>query len=151
MITKSHIAANFPASVHTGILQGHRNSSVGDMDSSDASPWSLSFQLPCFLCSGARDAALGPTSHLLCWPVVAEAGRGSRSKCRAAAPGPLQGQRWECREAEERLHHEAVTRQAQSIRKGCHPCRLGNRVVLRTTITHQTPLAAAVAADLLFS
>lgn len=59
---------------------------MGDMGSSDASLWSLSCQLTSFLRSGARDAALGPTSHLLPWRVVAEAGRGSRSKCRACGP-----------------------------------------------------------------
>lgn len=31
------------------------------------------------------------------------------------------------------------------------PARLGNRIVLRTSITHQTPFAAAVTADVLFS
>lgn len=42
VITKSHIAANFPASVHTGILQWHRNSSMRDVGSSDAS-WPTPF------------------------------------------------------------------------------------------------------------
>lgn len=56
-------------------------------------------------------------------------GQGAEAEASAepAALGPSQGQRWECREAAERLHHSAVTRQPQGIRKGCHPCRVAER------------------------
>lgn len=124
VITKSHIAANFPASVHTGILKGHRNSSMRDVDSSDA-PWlalclsTLSnlptYQLPAFRI-GVQHQALHP---------LACDGSGREQKQRQVkSPWPRDLCRGRGGNAERvmRLHCRAVTCQPQSIRKSFHPC-----------------------------
>lgn len=116
-ITKSHIAANFPASVHTGILQGHRNSSMRAVGSSDAPraaqrlavlPEPPTYQLPALSSTGA---ASGPASCPGPWWQRHRAE--AEASAEPAAPGPLMGWRWESREAGERLR--------------CHPCGVQGR------------------------
>lgn len=84
-ITKSHIAANFPASVHTGILQGHRNSSMRDVGSSDAPqpapclpalPEQLIYQIPTLRSLGCSIGSHIPPTALAC------GGRGREQKQR---------------------------------------------------------------------
>lgn len=67
--------------------------------------------------------------HPTCCPGLWWQRQGEEAEASAepAALGPLQGQGWECKEAAEKLHRRAVTRQAQSIRKSCHPCRAGEQ------------------------
>lgn len=67
--------------------------------------------------------------HPTCCPALwwQRQGEEAESGAEPAAPGPLQGQRWGCREAVERLHHRAVACQAWSIRKSCHPCKAGEQ------------------------
>jgi len=120
-ITKSHIAANFPASVHTGILQRHRNSSMRDVGSSDAPrpalclptlPEPPTYQLPALRSSGCKAGHCIPPTALACGGRGKREARGPRS-CAGTEVGMQRGSRG------------AVARQPQSVRKGCCPCGAG--------------------------
>lgn len=80
------------------------------------------YQFPALRSSGCSTGPHIPLAALAC------GGRGrERKQKQVQSLWPQDLCRGGNAEAEERLHHRAVTRQAQSTRKGCHPCGAGEQ------------------------